>query len=248
VIFRSELRDALWVNWALPRALLDPPPEPLVLDTLGRGESEVAFVSLVLFRNSGLRRRGLPWPRLSFPQCNLRVLVRDDERVASIWILRELMPAWAVPVARLFARQPAAAAIFQIASAPGGEQRWAVAAGARLALVARPGAPAPPAPLPGNWNDVMAFFRERPRGYVAAARGLRRLSAAHPAVAGIPMRVEMEAVDWLERRLPRVGAERWLRPHSAFMIPSIRLTVAIESGLEPARGEELPAPGRPAVT
>jgi hypothetical protein len=248
MIFRSELRDALWVNWALPLSTLPELPPPLVADTLGRGADEVGFASLVLIHHVGLRSAAFPWPRLSFPQCNLRLLARDEERVASVYFLRELMPAWAVPIARGVGRLPASAAIIDTTSADPCEQRWSIVAGQKLALIARPGAAPPAAPLPGNWPETVAFFRERPRGYVGAGRSLRRLTAEHPGAAGVPMRVELLDTSWLEARLPQVPAEVFRQPHSSFLIPSIQLTFAVESDLEARPAEELSPTGRPAVT
>jgi hypothetical protein len=248
VIFESELRDALWVNWALPRRALPPVPEPLSVELLGSGESEVGFVSLVLFQQRRLRVASLPVVCLSFPQCNLRLLTRDAERVASVLFLRELMPAWVVPVARMVAGQPASAAIFHVDAEPGGVQRWRFEAGERLELLARPGAPAPAPPLPGSWPETVAFFRERSRGYVRRGGGLRRLTAAHPGAEGLPMRVEVTEASWLAARLPEVDVAAWSRPHSAFLIPSILLSVAVEAALESAPAEPIAAPTTPAVT
>jgi hypothetical protein len=248
VIFESELRDALWVNWALPRRALPAVPEPLSPDLLGTGAAEVGFVSLVLFQQRRLRVASLPVVRLSFPQCNLRVLTRDAERVASALFLRELVPAWVVPIARMVARQPASAAIFHVGSDPGGVQRWRFEAGEPLELVATPGAPAPAPPLPGSWPETVAFFRERSRGYVGRAGRLRRLSAAHPGAEGLPMRAEVRDASWLAARLPGVDPDTWRHPHSSFLIPSILLSVAIASSLEPKPAEPLAAPTTPAVT
>lgn len=248
MLFRSEVRDALWVNWALPRSVLPALPPPLVADTLGTGDGEVGFASLVLLRHVGLRHAGIPWPRLSFPQCNFRLLVRDEERVASVFFLRELMPAWAVPIARGIGRLPASAAILRVTGDAAGEIQWTIAAGRKLALAARPGAPAPPAPLPGNWPETVAFFRERPRGYVASGSRLSRLSAEHPGAAGIPMQVDLIETGWLEARMPEVEASIWQRPHSAFLIPSIALTFAVETGVELRNSAELAPESRPAVT
>lgn len=246
--FESELRDALYVNWAIPRGSLPVPVSPLILDTLRRGEDELGFVTLLLFRQAGLHRAGLGWPDFSFPQCNFRLLVRDEERVASILFLRQLVPAWIVPFARLFARQPATSAIFEQVGEAGGEVRWALSAGRRLALVARPGAPPPEPLVPGRWAETVAFFRERPRGYVATARGIRRISAGHLASEAIPMRVEIECSDWLAARLPEVDAALWQSPHSAFLIPSVQLSVAVAPSREVADAESLAAASRATTT
>jgi hypothetical protein len=251
VNFVSELRDALYVNWALPLDALPSPPEPLRPDTLRRGDSEIGFVTLVLFRQTGLRRTGFVWPRLSFPQCNFRLLVRDDELVASILYLRQLVPAWVVPFARAFGRQPASAAVFERSGGQAGphsvEQHWAFAAGRRFELKAVPGASALEPLVPGGWNENVAYFRERPRGYVAANGDLRRLSAEQPPSDAVPMRVEVICADWLVERLPEVPADCWHATHSAFLIPSLQLSVVVETGLE-ARAAALPVSGRPAIT
>jgi hypothetical protein len=247
VQYASELKDALYVNWALPTGSLPVPPAPLALDTLHRGELKLGFVTLVLFRQVGLHRSGIPWPALSFPQCNLRLLVRDEECVASILFLRQLVPAWVVPFARAFGRQPASAAVFEAAGEAGGEFRWRFAAGRRFELVAKPGAPTPEPLVPGGWAENVAFFRERPRGYVAAGEGLRRISAAHPASDAIPMRVELPCADWLGARLPEVPLDAWAEVHSAFLIPSIQLEVAVEPSRDVQAVEAIPASGRPAI-
>lgn len=245
--FASELRDALYVNWALPTGTLPTPRPPLGLDTQRRSEAELGFVTLVLFHQTGLRRAGLPWPALSFPQCNLRLLVRDEERVASILFLRQLVPAWVVPFARAFARQPASAAVFEATGGQGGEIRWRFAAGRRLDLVARPGAPPLEPLVPGGWDENVAYFRERPRGYVETADGLRRIQAAHPSSDAIPMRVELGCTDWLEARLPAVPVDAWSQVHSAFLIPSIQLSLAMEPSREDRAAEAIPASERAAV-
>lgn len=238
--FDSELRDALYVNWALPLEAMPAPPEPLRLDTLRRGDSELGFVTLVLFRQTGLRRGGTGWPRLSFPQCNFRMLVRDEELVASVLFVRQLVPAWVVPFARAFGRQPASAAVFEKTGGNVGDLRWAFAAGRRLDLTAKPGAGKPESLVPGGWSETVAYFRERPRGYVAAGGDLRRLSAEQRHADAIPMRVELACADWLEERLPDVPADCWRAPHSAFLIPSLQMSVVVEPSLEARAAAAMP--------
>jgi hypothetical protein len=247
VDLETELRDALWVNWALPARALPAPPPPLVLERLGRGDDEVGFVSLVCFRQRRLRLAVLPIVPLSFPQCNLRLLVRDAERVAAVYLLRELVPAWVVPMARLVGGQPASAAVFDIACEPGGEQRWRLSAGRPLALSAGPGAPSPSAPLAGSWPDTVAYFRDRPRAYLGSGRKMRRAETEHPRADAVPMRVEVLDESWLAARMPQVPAGLWLRPHSAFLIPSVKLSVALEPSVRAAVERPVPIPGRPAV-
>jgi hypothetical protein len=248
VRFASELKDALYVNWALPIASLPAAPEPLELETLRRGDLELGFVTLLLFRQTGLRRVDLPWPALSFPQCNFRLLVRDEERVASVLFLRQLVPAWVVPFARVFGRQPASAAVFQSTGENDVEVRWRFAAGQRLDLVAKPGAARTEPLVPGGWIENVAYFRERPRGYIATNRGLRQIQAAHPASEAIPMRIELGCSDWLEARLPDVPPEAWAQVHSAFLIPSIQLSVAVATDRASEAAETIPASGRAAIS
>lgn len=246
--FASELKDALFVNWALPLAALPTPPAPLTLDTLRRGDAEVGFVTLALFHQSGLRRVGTPWPALTFPQANLRLLVRDEERVASILFLRQLVPAWMVPIARLFGKQPASAAVFESTGEKGGVLRWRFQAGRELDLIAKPGGTRIEPLVPGGWAENVAFFRERPRGYVEKDGALRRLQAAHPATDAVPMRVEIGCADWLATRLPEVDHSAWAEVHSSFLIPSIQLSVAVDPVGEREAVRAVPAASRAATT
>ena len=226
--FETALADALYVNWAVAPGALPTPPPPLALDrTLADGESW-AFVTLVLFRQRGLHAVALPWPRLSFPQCNLRLPVRDDEGVASVWLLRELVPAWVVPLARGLGRQPASAAMFGGGDSGARGRRWSVYAGASLSVVARPSSPPATVPRLGGWQETVAFFRERPRAYVGAGRRLRRAETVHPRVEARPVTVEVERDEWLAGQLPEVPREIWRRPHSAFLLEAVALEVAVE--------------------
>lgn len=223
----TELADALYVNWAVPREGLPEPPAPLRLDSVVDGDEALAFVTLVLFRQRGVRLTRLPFVRLEFPQCNLRLPVRDADRVASIWLIRQLVPAWVVPLGRLLARQPVSAAILR--DRRGGDspadQWWEIAAGRPLVVRSRLAAAAAARPSLGGWESLVAFFRERPRGYLESGRGLLRLEASFDHAAGLPCAVVLERIDWLAARLPEVPVDLWARPHSAFVVPATRLVV-----------------------
>jgi hypothetical protein len=229
VDFETALADALYVNWAVPAGSLPPPPQPLALDRTRSpdGDTDWAFVTVVLFRQAGLHAVGWPWPRFSFPQCNLRLPVRDGDGVASVWLLRELVPPWVVPLARGFGRQPATAASFAGGDCGAGRCRWSVFAGGPLDLVVRPAAPAVGAPRLGGWPETVAFFRERSRAYVAGRR-LRRVRAEQPRADALPVAVEVEHADWLAAQLPEVAREVWARPHSAFVLERVHLEVVVE--------------------
>jgi hypothetical protein len=246
--FETLLVDALYVNWAVPRAELPAPPAPLALDCAVDGETHCGFVTLVLFRQRGLHTPRLPFVRLEFPQCNLRLPVRDADRVASVWLVRQLVPAWVVPLGRLVARQPVSGAVLRVAQGNDEgpcDQRWEIAAGRPLVVRSRAGAPAAGGPGFGGWEQLVAFFRERPRGYVDGGGRLRRIEAAFDHAAGIPCRVEIERDDWLRARLPEVAPERWGAPHSAFVVPATRLE--LERSKVPAEvAAAIPAPSVPA--
>jgi len=242
VEFETALADALYVNWAIPADELPTPPEPLALERALEDGADYGFVTLVLFRQRGLHAVALPWPRFSFPQCNLRLPVRDDENVASIWLLRELVPAWVVPLARGFGGQPATAASFGGGDSGPRGRRWSVYAGAPVSLVARPASPPPAPPRLGSWPETVAFFRERPRAYVANGRRLRRVEAVHPRAEARPVAVEMERDEWLSAQLAGVARERWARPHSAFLLESVAMEVAV------ARERAFSAGAAPAAT
>jgi hypothetical protein len=245
--FETLLVDALYVNWAVPRAELPAPPAPLALDCAVDGDAHCGFVTLVLFRQRGLHTTQLPFVRLEFPQCNLRLPVRDADRVASVWLLRQLVPAWVVPLGRWVARQPVSGAVLRVVDGSTGpcEQRWEIAAGQPLVVRSRDGAPAVAGPRFGGWEKLVAFFRERPRGYVDAAGGLRRIEAAFDHAAGIPCRAEIERDDWLRARLPEVAPERWSAPHSAFVVPATRLELE-RSKVSAEVAAAVPAPSVPA--
>ncbi|GMU66006.1 MAG: hypothetical protein AMXMBFR36_22800 [Acidobacteriota bacterium] len=242
MIYETSLADALFVNWAVPAEALPTPPEPLRLERALEDGVDFGFVTLVLFRQRGLRLAAMPWPRLSFPQCNLRIPVRDEEGAAGVWLLKELVPAWVVPLARGLGRQPVSAGMFEIRSTPGGDWRWTIHAGRALSLAARPGAPSTGRPRLGGWSDTVGFFRDRPRAYVGAP-GNRRIETAHPSVEGVPMTVEPSVCDWLATHLPAVDAALWRAPHTAFLVSSARLTFAVDRAPLPAVAAHAPVPG-----
>lgn len=248
MVVETVLADALYVNWAVPRERLPSPPSPLRLDCVVDGDETLAFVTLVLFRQRGVHFTRLPWMRLEFPQCNLRLPAHDADRVASIWLLRQLVPAWVVPLGRWVARQPVSAAILSDRRGADGpaDQRWEVLAGRPLVVSSRPAAVAAARPSLGGWESLVAFFRERPRGYLETASGLLRIEAAFDHAAGIPCAVAVERADWLLERLPGVPPELWAAPHSAFVIPATRLVVQRSRPREREVAEGLPVPSAPA--
>lgn len=245
----TELVDSIYVNWAVDPERLPTPPSPLELDS-AQIEGELhAFVTLVLFAQRDLHFGRLRWPALSFPQCNLRLPVRDRDRIPAHWLLHQLVPAWVVPLGRWIGRQPVSGAILRRDegedAAGRTEWRWEIAAGERLALRARPAAPSAPSGL-GDWRRTVAFFRERPRAFVLSGGGMQRLDAAIGRAEAVPLDVDFESIDWLRARLPEVDFDAWSRPHSAFLVPSTRLEISSSAVTAEPVAERLPAAGVPA--
>ena len=111
-----------------------------------------AFFSLVLFRQVGLHLRGASWLALSYPQVNARLCVRDADNAAAVFLLRQLVPGWVVPIGRLVGGQPLSAAVCDFphglprelplrrngaTSDPAPDLSWNFSAGARLAVSVR---------------------------------------------------------------------------------------------------------------
>ncbi len=243
VRFETELTDALYVTWSVPSSALPQLPAALTLDTVSREGGSFGFVTLVLFRQSGLRRPRIPWLRLSFPQCNLRVPVRDTERCASILLIRELVPAWVVPIARAIAKQPVSAGLLRFPEQPGADlARWHVQAGRALTLEVRAGDPA--GGLTG-WEERVRFLRDRRRAYVLRAGVLRRTEATHEGGAAVPVSVRVESADWLAGELPAVPAASWAAPVCGFLVPSSQLAFELQPALPDRPPARLPAPSMP---
>lgn len=235
---RSHVRDALYLNWALPAAALPPPPPPLRYqrfdddgDGAGGGDRRV-FASALLFRHRGVHLPHLPLLRFSYPQLNLRLYATDGDGVPCVLFVDMLMPWWVGPAVRWVAKQPASAARFSYPrpsrDPEADEWLWRVEQGGRLEVTARRGAPATGSgPSLGSWTDTVRFFRDRPRGYLVAGRRLRRIETEHPQVALWPLRAEVAEDSLLERALPLAGGDgdagstAWPPLHSAWLCPDI---------------------------
>jgi len=152
VILETALADALYLNWAVPLAALPAAPSGLRYDSSVRAGESLGYFSLVLFRQAGIHLRGASWFGLSYPQINARLYVCDAANVASVLLLRQLVPGWVVPIGRLVGRQPLSAAVCEFPDGlprerAGGEPagvgedsrswRWSFSAGARFAVTAQ---------------------------------------------------------------------------------------------------------------
>lgn len=256
MMLRTKVRDCLYLNWALPAAALPEPPAPLryQLHASPSGEAageDVVFASLLLFYQEGLRLDGFPLPRLSYPQCNLRLHVLDGDGMPSVLFRCMLMPPWMAPGARLLTHQPVAAARLDlprpsrdVERGEGGAWTWRVSRGAALEVHAAPGSPQlGPGPRLGTWDETVDYFQERPRGYVEEdGRGLHRIASAHPRVPAWPLRAELGPTELLGELLPLAPGVTWPELHSCFLCPEIPFV--FELGLVPrvAMAPGLPSP------
>ena len=222
---RSLVQDALYLNWALPVAALPEPPESLRYQTVEEGGERLAFASALLFRHQGVHLPHLPFLRLSYPQLNLRLYALDADRVPCVLFLDMLMPWWVGPAVYLVAESPASVARFDFPRPSqhpdAGEWHWRVRQGGELEVTARLGAAATlGGGVLGSWKETVRFFRERPRGYMAANGRLRRVETEHPQVEVWPVVAELGAHTLLESILP-LGGAGWPPLHSSWLCPEI---------------------------
>lgn len=245
MLFSTVLEDALYLSWAVPFEAVPSPPAPLRLERFPGPEGDRALITLVLFRQAGIRAEALGWPRLSYPQVNLRLAVLDEEAIASVLLLRELVPAWVVPIARTAGGQPASAALFGFpAPAPAGllePRTWSFAAGTRFEVRAQAGAP--PAGGAVSFPSAVGRVRDRPRAYLPAGGRLRRIEREHAPAEAVPAAAEVVRSEWLSARLPGVDPGCWSQLWSAFLVPTARLRFELEEPRAAALPAQVPAPG-----
>jgi uncharacterized protein DUF2071 len=254
MMLRTKVRDCLYLNWALPAAALPEPPSPLRYQLhASPGGEDAVFASALLFHQEGLRLDGFPLPRLSYPQCNLRLHVLDADGIPSVLFRCMLMPPWMAPGARLVTHQPVAAARLDLPRpsrhADRGAWTWRVSRvapsrEAALEVHAAPGSPQlGPGPRLGTWEETVDYFQERPRGYVEEdGRDLHRIASAHPRVPAWPLRAELGPAGLLGELLPLASGFHWPGLHSCFLCPEIPFV--FELGLVPrvAMAPGLPSP------
>ncbi|MEM9557320.1 MAG: DUF2071 domain-containing protein [Acidobacteriota bacterium] len=228
---RTEARDCLYLNWAVPRAALPSPPAPLRYELHRWRDVDVVFLSALLFRLTGLRPTSLPFPALSYPQMSLRLYVLDEESVSSVLFRRVMVPPWVVPISRFLGRQPARAGLFSFprpsAEPDVGSWHWSLRGGAlspqvSLAVDAELASPRHgDGPTLGDWRRTVDYFRRRPRGYVTFEGRLRAIKRSHPTVDVWPLDAQVSRHGLLEHLFPQVDPECWTRPHSAWLCPEI---------------------------
>lgn len=224
--WKASAHDCLYVNWAVPRETLPTPPRPLRYEIHEVDDVELVFVTALLFHVRRLQPAAWGWPEISFPQLNFRAYALDRQGVPSVLFLQLLMPWWVVPASRLLGRQPARAAHLHFARPSrrpdAGSWRWRALAPEELEIVGSLGSLGRgDGPTLGGWETTVAYFRSRSRVYSADENRLRELEADETSTEPVPVRVEVEQAGLLRRFLPAVEADRWARPHSAWICPEI---------------------------
>jgi hypothetical protein len=238
---RAVARDCLFLNWAVPRAALQPPPEPLVYDVEADG---TVLVSALLYRHEGLRLR----PRslasllpLSYPQLQLRLCVRDGEGTPSVLVCSILVPRWVLPGARWWIGASVRSARFELPETGSGDEEglgWSVESdlGALRLEASAVDTPAE------RWRSVFESIRRRSRGYIAGNGGLLLLETTYPAGEAWPLRVRLADVGLLPACL-RLSEGSWPDLHSAWLAPELSLVLERGAELELALPRQVPAPG-----
>lgn len=237
MMLRTLERDCLYLNWALPAASLPDPPSPLRYQLHPWQGEDYVFASAVLFYQEGLHVEGLPLPRLTYPQFNLRLYVLDGDGTPSVLFRCMLMPTWVVPGAKLLTHQPAQSARLDFPrptrSVGEGEWTWRVARGGRLEVRAHPGSPQLGAgPRLGTWEETVDYIQDRPRGYAVENGGsLHCIEGVHHRAAIWPLRAELGEAGLLDRLLPLPAGVPWPALHSCWLCPEIPFV--FELGLVP---------------
>lgn len=245
--FHTIIRDCLQLNWALPCEALSEAPPPLRWEVVGRGERQVVFVSALLFRHEGLRLRGVPGLRLSYPQFHLRLNVIDGEGLPAVLVQSVLVPSWVLPAVRVLARQHALPGLFQypdpLSRSSDSTLVWSVRRRHSLEVSIEPGvATAAVEPDLGSWNETVRHLRRRTRGYVVTPQGLRRDEMGFSEAEVVPVKGVVHRHGLLADMLPSVG-ERWPSLHSSWICPEIPYVVEWGELPEATLRRGAPVPG-----
>lgn len=250
-------RDCLVVNWALPRSAAPELPHPLSYEVHSWDGGEWVFASALLFRLSGLRLESLPFARVSYPQMSLRLYVLDGDGLSSVLFRRMLVPFWVAPLSLVLAGQRASSATFDY-PAPSenrdaGEWRWSVARRRKLEIHGRLSSPLNGrGPSLGSWDNTVAYFHNRRRGYAIWDNRLRTVRSSHPKAPIWPLEVEIVDFGLVSECLGEVEPAVWEAPHSAWLCPEIPfnfelgkpITVPIPSGRRVPAAEGLSSSGQ----
>lgn len=247
MIASTLVRDCLYVNWLLPRCAVPPLPSPLRYEVHQLGGVEGVFASAVMFHHDGVHLKGVPFLRMSYPQLNLCFYVLDEDEMPAVLFRALFVPAWALPASRAVSGQISHWATLRF---PQPEQdpavdswTWKVHKGDWLEVRARRGERlSSNADALGSWEQTVAYFRQRPRGYLAAGAKLKRIETGHPATEVWPLSAEIHRWSLLDRYLP-APKEGWSDPHSAFLCPRLGMSFETVSVREAQLGRQVAATG-----
>ncbi len=247
MIASTLVRDCLYLNWALERAAAPPLPAPLRYEVHQSEGREVIFASAVLFQHDGVHLRGLPFLRLSYPQLNLRFYVVDEDGMPSVFFRAFFVPMWALPASRALTGETSHWASLRF---PRPERQpevdawtWKARRGERLEVKARRRAERPAQGIDlGSWEKTVAYFRQRPRGYLETRSQVKRIDTSHPSAEVWPIAAEVLRSELLDRYLP-LPEGGWRDPHSAFLCPRIGMVFETLPVKEARLGSQVAATG-----
>ena len=246
MILHTQVRDCLYLNWALPAERLPEPPEPLRYDTREKDGESVVFASALFFRHGDLRFSSLPIPGVDAPQFQLHLCTLDGDGVPSVLIRAVLVPGWFAAGARLFGRQPAQGAqlAFPASTGEAAAWTWEVRRGTRLVVQGEIGPPTRcPGPDLGTWNQTVSFFRRRGLGFTESMRGLRRIEIERSNADVTPIRATVAENALLLRYLKELSPLEMPELHSAWLCAPMQVSYELSGAPRSAVGTSLPAPG-----
>ena len=245
---RSVLEDCLYVNWALPRAVLPEPPPTLRYDLRDWQGGESVFASALFFRQRGFRLSYLPLIRLSYLQVQFQLCTLDGDGTPSVLIRSVLLPAWVAPGARWLAGQPARAARLRFEGAGSealAQARWSVTRPAALRVTTAPASPrVGEGPVLGGWERTVSYFTQRPVAYSSGAGGVKRIELTNDPVSVVPVEVEIEDRGLLAACLGSEAAAALPAPHSAWVCPPMVASLVLLADAQKTPGtREVAIPG-----
>jgi hypothetical protein len=246
MIFRAEIRDCLFLNWALPVAAAPDPPEALRYDIREGADGPFVFASALLCRQSRLGVDSLPVPWVDSPLAQIHLCTLDEDGLPSVLIRAVMVPRWLAPGARWVIRQPAKAArlTFPRRVEEASEWRWEVERAGRLVVDGSLGPPAPGSgPKIGSWEETVAYFRRRAVGYFESFGTLRRLELRRSRSDVTPVRAEIVENDLMFHCLGCTASEASVALHSAWLSSPMSVSYEWSATKSTPVGSRLPAPG-----
>jgi hypothetical protein len=246
MIVRTALENCLYLNWALPRAMLPDPPGALRYDVRDWQGGEAVFASALFFRQATPRFRFIPLPRVSYPQFQLQLCTLDSDGTPSVLIRSLLLPAWVTPGARWLAGQPARTAELSYPRSietVAGPAEWRIARHGSLAVEAEPGSPmVGGGPALGPWERTVSYFCRRPVAYAMGTRGLHRIEIETEPGTVLPMKAVLRE-DRLLHECLGSGEREWPSLHSAWLCPPMIASLVVGEAATQPVGARIPAPG-----